>query len=85
MDASQKPNTRLLRRAEAAEFISTHWFKITTKALATMASRGSGGPVFQKACGQALYSESALDSWARSKLSRPVTSTAELAHQQTAA
>jgi hypothetical protein len=68
---------RYVQRAEAARYLTENWFPISEQTLANLARRG-GGPVFQKAGKLPVYTPKNLDSWARSKLSRPVTTNAEL-------
>lgn len=48
-----------------------------TATLAKLAVVG-GGPPFSKAGRIALYEQDALDKWARSRISAPIRSTAEL-------
>jgi hypothetical protein len=75
---SQGPR-RLLRRVEAAAYLSEHWgYPCSPRTLAKYAVTG-GGPRFRKASRFPLYHPDELDSWIRAKLSRPVSSTSELA------
>ena len=70
--------TRRLRRDEASNYLKDIWgISRTTKTLAKLAVIG-GGPVFRKDGRFPLYEEDDLDDWARSQLSAPVRSTAEL-------
>jgi hypothetical protein len=69
---------RLLRRAEAARYVTESWgYPLSPKTLAKLAVVG-GGPKFRKASRFPLYETADLDDWVRSKLSRPVTSTSAL-------
>ena len=73
------PKSRRLRRAEASRYLNKEWgISRTPKTLAKLAVTG-GGPVFEKDGRIPLYTEPALDDWARAQLSPPVSSTAELA------
>ena len=68
---------RRLRRAEASEYLKSRWGierKPTT--LAKLATLG-GGPRFEKAGRIPLYRTEFLDEWARSMLSRPLSSTSD--------
>jgi hypothetical protein len=67
----------LLRRKDAAKALTESGFPTAEATLATLATRGNG-PEFQRYGRYVVYRwGSALD-WARSRLSRPVTSTSEL-------
>jgi hypothetical protein len=69
---------RLLRRAEAAFYVTENWgYPLSPKTLAKLAVVG-GGPKFRKASRFPLYEVVDLDDWVRSKLTRPVTSTSAL-------
>ena len=69
---------RGMTRAETAEYISARWFPCSPKTLAKYAVIG-GGPPFRKAGRRPLYEAEPCDKWAKSKISAPVLSTAELA------
>lgn len=69
---------RYMTRAEAAKYITDNWFPHSPKTLAKLAVIG-GGPVFRKAGRVPIYMPSDCDDYARSKISQPVCSTAELA------
>ena len=69
---------RYMTRAEAAKYITDNWFPHSPKTLAKLAVIG-GGPVFRKAGRVPIYIPSDCDDYARSKISQPVCSTAELA------
>jgi hypothetical protein len=70
---------RLLRRAEAAEYIREKWgYPCSPRTLAKYAVTGAGPP-FRKAGPYPLYHPHDLDSFVRSKLSDLVTSTSTLA------
>jgi hypothetical protein len=67
-----------VRRTEAASYLQErHGVPCAAKTLAKLACVG-GGPVFQKYGRLPLYRLGDLDSWAESKLSRPVRCTSEL-------
>jgi hypothetical protein len=73
------PPRRMLRRSEAAKHVTeTSGMPLSPKTLAKLAVVG-GGPQFRKAGRIPLYDPADLDVWIRSKLSRPVASTSELA------
>jgi hypothetical protein len=74
-----RPATRFLRRAEASEYIRTHWgIPCATRTLAKLAVIG-GGPLFHK-CGRLpLYASSDLDTWASSKITGKYASTSTIA------
>jgi hypothetical protein len=73
----------LLTREAAAEALTAAGFPVSPETLATKASRG-GGPRFRKFGPRALYSWDDLLSWARSKLSPPITSTSQLSNARPA-
>ena len=68
---------RYLHRAEAAQYLTDRYFPVSEQRLAVYARLG-GGPVFQKAGRLPIYKPKNLDSWARSKLSQPVRSNADI-------
>jgi len=71
-------NCRLLRRDEAASYVTEKWgYPCSKRTLAKYAVVG-GGPRFQKASRFPLYHPDELDMWVNSKLSRLVNSTSEL-------
>lgn len=73
------PAERLMRRAEAAEFIrETFGVSCCTSTLAKLAVTG-GGPEYQKFGRFPLYSRAACRAWVSSKLSPRLTSTSDLA------
>lgn len=73
------PAERLMRRAEAAEFIrETFGVSCCASTLAKLAVTG-GGPEYQKFGRFPLYSRAACRAWVSGKLSRRVTSTSDLA------
>jgi hypothetical protein len=77
MSPSVQP-PRLLRRSEAARYVTeTYGMPLSPKTLAKVAVIG-GGPQFRKAGRFPLYEVPHLDAWARSKLSPLVSSTSEL-------
>jgi hypothetical protein len=68
---------RLLRRCEAARYISETWgIPCSPKTLAKLFCIG-GGPLVRKAGRIPLYDENDLDAWAASKLSRKIASSSE--------
>jgi hypothetical protein len=68
---------RMLRRAEAAEYVRDRWgYPLAARTLAKMAVTG-GGPTFRRASRFPLYEVKDLDEWVRAKLTRPVRSTSE--------
>jgi hypothetical protein len=81
MDCTQELKAeldRLLRRSQAAEYITnTYGIPCSPKTLAKYACIG-GGPPFRLAGRFPLYPVSGLDEWARSKIGPLVRSTSEL-------
>jgi len=70
--------SRLLRRAEAAQYVHDKWgYPCSPKTLAKYAVIG-GGPPFRKAGRYPLYHPDDLDVWVDGKLSDLVTSTSAL-------
>jgi len=68
---------RLLRRAEASEYVQERWgYPLSPRTLAKLACVG-GGPPFRRASRFPLYEVRHLDEWIRAKLTRPVRSTSE--------
>ena len=77
--------SRLLRRAEAAQYVHDKWgYPCSPKTLAKYAVIG-GGPRFRKAGRFPLYHPDDLDGWVHGKLSSPLTSTSALAIEGRAA
>lgn len=73
------PSERLMRRAEAAAYISeTFGVSCCVSTLAKLAVIG-GGPTYRKFGRYPLYAPSACRAWVQAKLSKPVASTSELA------
>ncbi len=71
--------SRLLRRAEAAQYIHGKWgYPCSPRTLAKYAVIG-GGPAFRKAGRYPLYHPDDLDCWVSNKLSDLVSSTSALA------
>lgn len=70
-----------LRRHQAANFLQANYGFGTTETLAKLACVG-GGPRFRKLGRFPVYTKDDLDDWAKSRLSEPVTSTAEFSKQQ---
>jgi hypothetical protein len=81
METIQKENAnpgRLLRRTEAAEYVTeTYGIPCSPKTLAKLACVSSDGPPFRLAGRFPLYPISGLDAWARSKIGPLVHSTSE--------
>jgi hypothetical protein len=67
----------LLTRAQAADELAKEGYPTKKATLSTLASRG-GGPSFRHYGARVLYRREDLLTWARSKLSPLVASTAEL-------
>lgn len=66
---------RLLRRADAAEYVHAHYgFPCSKQWLAKLATTG-GGPAYRKAGKFPLYSVEDLDAWAQARLSAPMRAT----------
>src|SRR4029077_15239649 len=71
-------NERLLRRSEAARYLSDTWrISHSVATLAKLAVAGSG-PEFRKVGRTPLYPQDGLDAYAQSRISRRVRSTSEL-------
>ena len=71
------PEKKLRRREAAAYVEERHGIPCAPKTLAKYAVIG-GGPIFRKAGKTPLYAPGDLDTWAESRLSKPVRSTSEL-------
>jgi len=71
-------NSRLLSRAEAAEYCQSRGLPVAAATLAKYATVG-GGPTFHKFSRFPRYSEEMLDAWIASKLSAPMRSTSAAA------
>jgi hypothetical protein len=71
------PNERLLRRSEAAEYLTKQKGCPTSKSKLDKLACLGGGPEMQFYGRWPLYRIPALDRWAEAQLSVPVTSTAE--------
>jgi hypothetical protein len=75
---SESEPERLFRREEATRYLQDTWsIPHSVATLAKLAVTGSG-PEFRKSGRTPLYPQDGLDSYARSKLTRRVRSTAEL-------
>jgi hypothetical protein len=75
----QTSSERLLRRDEAAQYISeTYNIPCSKKTLAKLACVSSDGPPFRRAGRFPLYPISGLDEWVRLKIGPLVRSTSEL-------
>jgi hypothetical protein len=69
---------RLLRRAEAAKYVTdTYGFTCSPRTLAKLACVSSRGPPFRLAGRTPLYPTSGLDEWAQSKIGPLIRSTSE--------
>lgn len=66
-----------LRRAEAAEFLTSKGFPIAVSTLAKLATIG-GGPIFRRYGRWPVYQAADLLDWARNRTSQAVHSTSEL-------
>ena len=66
----------LLRRAEAAQYVTDNYFPCSPKTLAKLACIG-GGPVFQSFGRKPLYREADLLAWAQAKTTGPRRSTSD--------
>ena len=77
------PHKRDFTRAEAAKYISEHWFPCSPKTLAKLAVIG-GGPAFRKAGRFPLYRPENCDEYARKKIGPLVGSTSELRSESAA-
>jgi len=71
-------NSKMLRRVDAARFLTEHGFPTATATLSKLASIG-GGPKFVRYSRFPLYAQEDLLDWARSRCSKRVASTSELA------
>lgn len=67
-----------LRRSEAARYLQERYGAYTAETLAKLACVG-GGPLYRKMGPYPVYEPAHLDAWAEARMSKPVTSTAELA------
>ena len=70
-----------MRCCVGTDALTSAGYPTRASTLATMAVRG-GGPPFRKFGSAVVYKWSEGLSWARGRLSAPVTSTAELRHQR---
>ena len=68
---------RMLRRTEAASYVTTNYFPCSPRTLAKIACLTSQGPPFRLAGRVPLYPVSGLDEWAQSKIGPLVRSTSE--------
>ena len=79
MSDDKSGSNRLLRRTEAAKYITqTYGIPCSPKTLAKLACVSSSGPPFRLAGRFPLYPVSGLDEWAKSKIGPLVRSTSEL-------
>ena len=77
MDQAYVEPRRMLRRTEAADYVQERWgYPLSPRTLAKLACVG-GGPTFRRASRFPLYEVKDLDTWVRTKLTRPVRSTSE--------
>lgn len=70
--------TAYLRRDKAAAYLQERYGAYTTETLAKLACIG-GGPRFRKLGRFPVYTAFDLDEWAALRMSKPVSSTSELA------
>jgi len=68
---------RLLRRKEAARYVTDSYFPCSPKTLAKLACVSSRGPPFRLAGRIPLYPVSGLDEWALAKIGPLIRSTSE--------
>ena len=68
---------RLLRRREAARYVTDSYFPCSPKTLAKLACVSSRGPPFRLAGRIPLYPVSGLDEWALAKIGPLIRSTSE--------
>ncbi|MBZ6077572.1 hypothetical protein [Microvirga puerhi] len=69
---------RFLRRAEAANYVETHYgFPCSRQWLAKLAVVG-GGPLYRKAGRTPIYAPSDLDRWAMDRIGAPQRSTSDV-------
>lgn len=77
-DKSELKTDRLLRRSDAAKYITDNYgFPCSPKTLAKLACVSSEGPPFRMAGRIPLYPQPGLDAWARAKIGPEVRSTSE--------
>jgi hypothetical protein len=69
--------TQYLRRKAAGEYLKSKYGFGSEKTLAKLACLG-GGPLFRKAANAAIYAPEDLDTWALSKIGKPIRSTSEM-------
>jgi hypothetical protein len=70
-------NPRYFRRREASAYLREKWaMRCAEQTLARYAVEGCGPP-FRRFGRDIVYEKSALDAWARSRLSGPIRSTSE--------
>jgi hypothetical protein len=69
---------RLLRRIDAARYVTDNYFPCSPRTLAKLACVSSRGPPFRLAGRVPLYPVTGLDEWARSKIGPLVRSTSEI-------
>jgi hypothetical protein len=72
---------RLLRRQDAARYVTDNYFPCSPKTLAKLACICSQGPPFRLAGRMPLYPVSGLDEWAQSKIGPLIRSTSEAPHR----
>jgi hypothetical protein len=73
----------LLTRERAAKALTAAGYPVTTKTLATKATRG-GGPAYALFCGRALYRWADVLEWARRMTTPPRRSTSQADAQRSA-
>jgi hypothetical protein len=78
MNIHHQPNERLLRRKEAARYLTeVRGIPVAAQTLAKYATNG-GGPTFRKFGRHALYRPADLDAWSESKLGPLQRSTSDV-------
>lgn len=77
IDHNSGDTDRLMRRKDAAKYITDTYFPCSPNTLAKLACVSSDGPPFRMAGRIPLYPQSGLDAWARSKIGPLVRSTSE--------
>lgn len=78
MESTLPAKDILLSRPASSAFLTEQGFPTATSTLAKLACLG-GGPKFQKYGARVLYKPEELMSWARSRLSKPLRNTSEVA------
>jgi hypothetical protein len=66
-DVTKAPQSRPLRRSEAATYVTNNYFPCSPKTLAKLCVIG-GGPAYRKAGRVPVYETADLDAWAHAKI-----------------